>query len=66
MARVAVALSCMAEVMSDLEHLARSRSGEVRMVERARIVIACLQDKRNDEVTRAAQGRHPPLQRYRK
>jgi transposase len=50
MARVAVALSCTAEVMSELERLSRSRSGEVRMAERARIVLSCLHGKRNDEV----------------
>lgn len=50
MARVAVALSCTAEVMVELERLSRSRSGEVRMAERARIVLACLRGKRNDEV----------------
>ena len=50
MARVAVALSCTAEVMAELERLSRSRSGDVRMAERARIVLACLQGKRNDEV----------------
>lgn len=52
MARVAVALSCEAEVMAELERLSRSRSGEVRMAERARIVLACLRGKRNDEVAR--------------
>jgi len=36
--------------MTELERLSRSRSGEVRMAERARIVLACLQGKRNDEV----------------
>lgn len=50
MARVAVALSCTAEVMAELERLSRSRSGEVRMAERARIVLACLSGRRNDEV----------------
>jgi transposase len=50
MARVAVALSCSVEVMAELERLARSRSGEVRMAERARIVLACLKGRRNDEV----------------
>jgi len=52
MARVAVALSCTAEVMGELERLSRSRSGEVRLAERARIVLACLQGRRNDEVAR--------------
>jgi len=52
MARVAVALSCAPAVMAELRHLSRSRSGEVRLAERARMVLACLQGKRNDEVAR--------------
>lgn len=52
MPRVAVALSCSAETMAELERLARSRSGEVRMAERASIVLACLRGKRNDEIAR--------------
>ena len=52
MARVAVALSCTAQVAGELERLSRSRSGEVRLAERARIVLACLAGKRNDEVAR--------------
>lgn len=58
MARVAVALSCTAEVMSELERLSRSRSGQVRMAARARIVLACLSGKRNDEVA-AQMGLRP-------
>ena len=52
MARVAVALSCTAGVAAELERLSRSRSGEVRLAGRARIVLACLQGKRNHEVAR--------------
>jgi len=52
MARVAIALSCATEVMGELERLSRSRSGEVRLAERARIVLACLKGHRNDEVAR--------------
>lgn len=52
MPRVAVALSCTAETMAELERLSRSRSGQVRMVQRARIVLACLRGKRNDEIAR--------------
>lgn len=52
MARVAVALSCAPAVMAELRRLSRSRSGEVRLAERARMVLACLQGKRNDEVAR--------------
>jgi transposase len=36
--------------MAELERLSRSRGGEVRMVERARIVLSCLSGKRNDEI----------------
>lgn len=52
MPRVAVALSCTSDVMAQLERLSRSRSGEVRMAERSRIVLACLQGRRNDEIAR--------------
>ena len=52
MPRVAIVLSCTTEVMSELGRLARSRSGEVRLAERARVVLACLEGKRNDDVAR--------------
>lgn len=38
--------------MAELERMSRSRSGEVRLAERARIVLACLRGSRNDEVAR--------------
>ncbi len=53
MSRVAVALSCSAEQRTELITLARSRSKEARLVERAKIVLACLDGKRNAEVARA-------------
>jgi transposase len=52
MARVAMKLSCSVQVKIDLEHLSRKRSGEVRLAERARIVLACLRGQRNDEIAR--------------
>ena len=52
MPRVAVTLSCTAKDMAELGRLSRSRSGEVRMAQRARIVLACLQGRRNDEIAR--------------
>ena len=52
MTRVAVALECSAEQRVELMNLARSRSEEARLVERAKIVLACLDGKRNDEVSR--------------
>lgn len=50
MARVAPVLICTEEERSTLIQLARSRSEEARLVERARIVLLCLDGKRNEEV----------------
>lgn len=50
MSRVAISLSCEEGVMQELERLSRSRTDETRLVERAKIVLACLAGKRNDEV----------------
>lgn len=66
MARVAIALSCSAEVMAELERLSRSRSGEVRMAERAGIVLACLRGQRNDEVAREIGVRPNTVGRWRR
>jgi transposase len=52
MARVAIALSCTAEQRAELMALARSRTEEARLVERAKIVLACLAGQRNDAVGR--------------
>src|ERR1700731_4405766 len=53
MARVAIALTCTAEQRGELMALARSRTEEARLVERAaKIVLACLEGKRNDAVGR--------------
>src|SRR5229473_957986 len=52
MARVAVALSCTADQRAELMALSRSRTEEARLVERAKIVLACLEGKRNDAVGR--------------
>ncbi len=45
MPRRAPILTCDAEVRSALEHLASSRTEEARMVERAKIILACLEGK---------------------
>lgn len=50
MARVAKALTCTPEEKSALIQLSRSRSEEARLVERAKIVLLCLDGMRNDEV----------------
>lgn len=43
--------------MAELEQLSRSYSCEVRMFERARIVLACLRGKRNGEIARVRRRR---------
>jgi DNA-binding CsgD family transcriptional regulator len=50
--RVAVALSCSAEQRTELMSLARSRTEQARLVEHAKIILAWLDGKRNDEVSR--------------
>src|ERR1700687_4119810 len=52
MARVAIALTCTAEQRAELMALSRSRTEEARLVERAKIVLACLEGNRNDAVGR--------------
>jgi hypothetical protein len=52
MARVAIALTCSAEQRAELTALAHSRTAEARLVERAKIVLGCLEGKRNDAVGR--------------
>jgi transposase len=47
MSRIAVALSCEAEVMNELIRTSKSRSAQARMVERSRIILGCLAGKRN-------------------
>ena len=48
MSRVAQALTCSSEDRRQLERLSTSRPEEARLVERARIVLACLAGGRND------------------
>ena len=49
MSRIALPLNCTAEVMQELVHLSKSRTGEARLIERAKIVLRCLAGERNDE-----------------
>ena len=58
MPRVAATLSCSVETRAELEKMAASRTEEMRMVQRAKIILACLDGKRNDEVA-AALGIRP-------
>ena len=50
MPRIAVTLTCEPKVMQELERISRSRTEEIRLVDRAKIILACLSGKRNDEV----------------
>ena len=58
MPRVAIPLCCEPEVLRELERLSRSRADDARLVERARIILACLSGKRNNEVA-AECGTYP-------
>src|SRR3984893_13333213 len=64
--RVAVALSCSAEQRTELMSLSRSRTEQARLVERAKIILACLDGKRNDEVSRELGGRPNTVGVWRK
>lgn len=50
MARVARPVSCGDEDMKQLERLSTSRTEEARLVERAKIVLACIAGERNDQI----------------
>ena len=60
MSRVALPLSCTAEVMQELVHLSKSRTDEARLIERAKIVLRCLAGERNDGGVLAPGGRPVP------
>ena len=50
MSRVAISISCSDQDRKELERLIKSRTDEIRMIERAKIIMSCLEGKRNDEV----------------
>ena len=50
MARVAISVKCTDQDRRELERLINSRSDELRLIERAKIVMGCLAGKRNDEI----------------
>lgn|GEM_PF-3666977 len=58
MPRIAISLTCEPKVMQELERISRSRTEEIRLIERAKIILACLSGKRNDEVA-AELDTHP-------
>lgn len=50
MARVAISLVCTDKEREELERISRSRTGEIRMVERSQIILCCLEGKSNKEI----------------
>jgi len=50
MARVAISISCTDKDRRGLERLTKSRTDEMRIIERARIILKCLEGKRNGQV----------------
>ena len=50
MARVAVSIICTYKDRRELERMRGSRTDEARRVERAKMVMGCLADQRNDEI----------------
>lgn len=66
MARHAPELECSAEDKSILIAIGTSRSEEGRMVERARIVLACLEGKQNQQVARDLGISVPTVGKWRK
>jgi len=65
MPRHASPLECSAETRAELIAISRSRSGEVRMVERARIVLACLEGKEIRQVAREKGASIPTVSKWR-
>ena len=65
MPRHASALECLAETRAELIAISRSRTAEVRMVERARIVLACLEGKEIQQVAQEVGASVPTVSKWR-
>ena len=66
MPRHAPALNCTEETRAELVAISRSRAGEVRTVERARIVLACLDGKEIQQVAQQTGVSLPTVSKWRK
>jgi len=66
MPRHAVPLHCSTEVRAELLEMSRSRTQEARMVERARIVLACLKGKEIQQVARDCGVSVPTVTKWRR
>src|ERR1035441_8083803 len=65
MPRHAAPLNCSAEVRTELTAMSRSRREETRMVERARMVLACLEGKENQQVAQETGASIPTVSKWR-
>src|SRR5678810_624731 len=66
MPRHAAPLDCSAEVRAELTAMSRSRKEESRMVERACIVLACVEGKEIQQVARETGASIPTVSKWRK
>jgi transposase len=66
MPRHAAPLDCSAEVRAELTAMSRSRKEETRMVERARMVLACLEGKEIQQVAQETGASIPTVSKWRK
>src|SRR5487761_1845372 len=65
MPRHASRLECSTETRAELVAISRSRSAEMRMVERARIVLACLEGKEIQQVAQQVGASVPTVSKWR-
>jgi transposase len=65
MPRYASPLECPSETRDELIAISRSRTGEVRMVERARMVLACLEGKEIQQVAQQVGASVPTVSKWR-
>ncbi len=65
MPRHAPALECAIQTRAELIALSRSRTAEVRMTERARIVLACLEGKEIQQVAQEVGASIPTVSKWR-
>src|SRR3970282_1031934 len=66
MPRHAAPLQCSEEVQQQLVTLSRSRRQEARLVQRARIILACLEGKQIQQVAREMETSIPCVAKWRK
>jgi transposase len=66
MPRQASPLQCSAETRTELNAISRSRTEQVRMVERVRIVLACLEGKEIQQVAKELGASIPTVSKWRR